>query len=152
MSRLRDRQVGHGRTESRSIKVLHLDGTPEAAAVPAQRPGDQGGGRRRCAGEAKPSVQTVYAITSLGHRHAGVRLLAGSIHSHWTIENCLHCIRDVTEGEDHSRVRTGHGPQVMAAVRHTGINIMRLRGGTDIAAHRDFSYRPADALDALATA
>src|SRR3954453_12701686 len=84
MSRLRDRQVGHGRTESRSIKVLHLDGTPEAAAVPAQRPGDQGGGRRRCAGEAKPSVQTVYAITSLGHRHADVRLLAGSVHSHWT--------------------------------------------------------------------
>jgi len=41
----------------------------------------------------------------------------------------------------------------MAALRNTAINIIRLRGGTNIAAaHRDFSYRPADVLDALAAA
>ncbi|PWW25185.1 hypothetical protein JD79_04383 [Geodermatophilus normandii] len=41
----------------------------------------------------------------------------------------------------------------MAAARNTAINIIRLRGGTDIAAtHRDFRYRPADVLDALAAA
>jgi hypothetical protein len=97
-------------------------------------------------------VQTVYAITSLGHRDVDVRLPAGWIGSHSTIENCLDCIRDVTEGENHSRVRTGHGPLVMAAVRSTGINIIRLRGGTNIAAQRDFSYRPADVLDAFAAA
>jgi hypothetical protein len=31
---LRDRTVGHGRTESRSIKVIDLDGTPEAGLFP----------------------------------------------------------------------------------------------------------------------
>ncbi len=62
-------------------------------------------------------------------------------------------MRDVTEGEDHSSVRTGHGPQVMAALRNTAINIIRLRGGTNIAAaHRHFSYRPAEVLDALTAA
>src|SRR3954453_9994108 len=77
----------------------------------------------------------------------------GWIRSHWMIENSLHWVRDVTDGEDHSRVRTGHGPQVMAALRNTAINIIRLRGGTNIAAaHRHFSYRPADVLDALTTA
>jgi hypothetical protein len=46
-------------------------------------------------------------------------------------------------------VRTGNGPQVMAALRNTAINIIRLRGGTNIAAaHRDFSHQPTDVLDA----
>ncbi len=38
----------------------------------------------------------------------------------------------------------------MATLRNTAINIIRLRDGTNIAAaHRAFSYRPADVLDAL---
>jgi predicted transposase YbfD/YdcC len=148
-----DRSVGHGRAESRSIKVLDLDGTPEAGLFPHGARAIKVVRRRRCAGRAKPSVETVYAITSLGHRDADPRLLAGWIRSHWTIENCLHWVRDVTEGEDRSSVRTGHGPQVMAALRNTAINLIRLRGGTNIAAaHRDFSYRPADVLDALTAA
>ena len=33
------------------------------------------------------------------------------------IENGLHWVRDVTFAEDHSQVRTGAGPQVMASLR-----------------------------------
>jgi hypothetical protein len=41
----------------------------------------------------------------------------------------------------------------MAALRNTAINIIRLRGGTNIAAaHRHFSYQPADVLDVLTVA
>ncbi len=149
----RDRTVGHGRTESRSIKVIDLDGTPEARLFPHGARAIKVVRRRRRAGQAKPSVETVYAITSLGHRDADPGLLARWVRSHWTIENCLHWVRDVTEGEDHSNVRTGNGPQVMAALRNTAINIIRLRGDTNIAAaHRAFSYRPADVLDALRAA
>ena len=68
-------------------------------------------------------------------------------------ENGLNWVCDVTEGEDHSRVRTGHGPEVMAALRNTAINIIRLRGGTNIdAAHRAFSDIPVDVLDAITAA
>jgi predicted transposase YbfD/YdcC len=150
---LRERHVGHGRTEFRSIKVLDLNDTPEARLFPHGARAIKVVRRRRVTGRAKPSVETVYAITSLGHRDADPRLLAAWIRSHWTIENCLHWVRDVTEGEDHSSVRTGHGPQVMAALRNTAINIIRLRGDTNIAAaHRNFSYQPADVLHALAAA
>jgi predicted transposase YbfD/YdcC len=145
----RERNAGHGRTESRSIKVIDLAGTPEAGLFPHGARAIKVVRRRRRTGQAKPSVETVYAITSLDHRDADPRLLAGWIRSHWTIENSLHWVRDVTEGEDHSSVRTGHGPQVMAALRNTAINIIRLRGGTNVAAaHRGFSYRPADVLTA----
>jgi hypothetical protein len=68
-------------------------------------------------------------------------------------QNSLHWVRDGTGGEDHSSVRTGNGPQVMAALRTTGINIIRLRGGTDIAAaHRESSYQSAHVLDAVTAA
>ena len=153
VSGLLDRNVGHGRTESRSIKVIDLDGTPEAGLFPHGARAIKVVRRRRSADHSTASVETVYAITSLGHREADPQLLAGWIRAHWTIENSLHWVRDVTEGEDHSSVRTGNGPQVLAALRNTAINIIRLRGDTNIAAaHRGFSYQPADVLDALAAA
>ena len=95
----------------------------------------------------------MYALTSLDHRDTDPQLLAGWIRSHWTFENSLHWVRDVTAGEDHSTIRARNRPGVMAALRNTAINIIRLCGGTNIAAaHRDFGYRPATVLDALAAA
>src|SRR3954471_23524191 len=82
----RRRQAGHGRTEFRSIKVLDLDGHPIQALFPHVQRAIKVVRRRRRAGQAKASVETVYAITSLGHRDADPRLLASWIRSHWTIE------------------------------------------------------------------
>jgi predicted transposase YbfD/YdcC len=60
----------------------------------------------------------VYAITSLTHAQAGPARLADLIRGHWSIENGLHYVRDVTFGEDTSQLRTGNGPQVMACLRN----------------------------------
>ena len=50
-------------------------------------------------------------------------------------DNRVHHVRDITHGEDHSsRIRTGTGPQLLAALRNTAINLAPLRGGTNIAA------------------
>ncbi len=62
-------------------------------------------------------------------------------------------MRDVTFGEDHSQVRSGAGPQNMAAVRNTAITISRLAGHTNIAAaQRHYSWTPGAALDAVTAA
>ncbi len=42
-------------------------------------------------------------------------------------------MRDVTFGEDASRVRKGSGPQVMAAIRNAAIGFLRFTGATNIA-------------------
>jgi hypothetical protein len=42
-------------------------------------------------------------------------------------------VRDVTFGEDHSQVRTDHGPTNLAALRTPAINPLRLTGHTNIA-------------------
>ena len=45
----------------------------------------------------------------------------------------LHRIRDVSYGEDASQIRTGSGPQVMAALRNLGIGILKMGGYSSIA-------------------
>jgi predicted transposase YbfD/YdcC len=75
----------------------------------------------------------VFAITSLSREAATPRDLARMLRGHWCIENGLHYVRDVTYGEDHSRVRTGSGPRVMASLRNMAIAIHRLNGAKNIA-------------------
>ena len=50
---------------------------------------------------------------------------AQAVRGHWTIENKLHWVLDVTFREDLSRLRTGHGAKNMAVVRHFALNLVR---------------------------
>jgi hypothetical protein len=61
-------------------------------------------------------------------------MVAEIIREHWSIENKLHWIRDVTFAEDHSQIRTGNGPAVMATLRNFAVSRHRLGGHTNIAA------------------
>ncbi len=58
-------------------------------------------------------------------RH-GAKVLGGAIRAHWGIENRAHYVRDVTLGEDASRIRTR--PGVMARIRSLALNILRANG------------------------
>ena len=83
--------------------------------------------------------ETRYLITSVGKASAD-ELLRASI-DHWSIENSSHYVRDETFGEDRSRIRTGHGPQIMATMRNLSIGIIRIAGGVNVAAGiRYFSW------------
>lgn len=57
---------------------------------------------------------------------------AGAIRGHWGIENRNHWVRDVTLGEDASRIRVN--PGIMARLRSQALNIVRANGATNIAA------------------
>lgn len=145
----RRRGVGHGRTESRSVKVIDLVGTPAQVLFPYARRAIKVVRRRRV-GSHRPSVEVVYAVTSLDHRAADSRLLAAWLQGHWAIENSVHHVRDVTQREDASRIRLGAGPQLMAALRNTATNIARLAGHTNIAAaQRTAAWSPTAITDAL---
>jgi hypothetical protein len=71
------------------------------------------------------SVEVVYGITSLGRERGDAARLLGLVREHWGIENGAHHRRDVTLGEDASRVRKGNAPQVLAALRNTVIHLAR---------------------------
>lgn len=148
----RRRGSGHGRTESRSIKVIDLEGTPAHLLFPHARRAIKVVRRRRV-GARRPSVEIVYAVTSLDHRAADSGLLGHWLQGHWAIENSVHHVRDVTQREDASRIRLGAGPQLMAALRNTATNIARLAGHTNIAAaQRTAAWSPTAITDALRAA
>ena len=46
------------------------------------------------------------------------------VRAHWGVENHLHWVLDVIFREDLARFRTGDGPQNMAIIRHTTLNLL----------------------------
>ena len=81
----------------------------------------------------KKSTEIVYAITSRPRATASAKKLAAFIRGHWSIENRVHYVRDVTFDEDRSRVRTADAPRVLASMRNLAIGVLRLAGTTNIA-------------------
>jgi predicted transposase YbfD/YdcC len=149
----RRRQLAHGRTESRSVKVIDLDGIPAAALFPHAARAIKVVRRRRDNRTGRTSTEVVYAVTSLTYRQADAQLLACWIRGHWGIENRVHHVRDVTQGEDASRIRTGTGPEVMAVLRSTALNLHRLDGHTNIAsAQRRAGWRAGSAHASITAA
>ncbi|MEZ0074121.1 ISAs1 family transposase [Planotetraspora sp. GP83] len=121
----------HGREERRALKVVSVKaGLLFPHAVQAIQVKRQ---VRGIAAGRKWRTVTVYAITSLPVFQAGPADLATWIRGHWTIENKLHWVRDVTYGEDHSQVRTGNAPRAMATLRNLAISALRLTGVDNIA-------------------
>ena len=68
--------------------------------------------------------ETVYGITSLSVAQADAGRLLALTRGHWGIENGLHYRRDVTLGEDASRVRRQGAPQIMAALRNSVVHLL----------------------------
>jgi predicted transposase YbfD/YdcC len=91
----------------------------------------------------KTSQEVVYLITPLTFQEAGPARLLELVRGHWGIENSSHYVRDVTFGEDRSRLRSGQGPQIMAAFRNLAITLMHRQGSSQIAAtRRHFASHP----------
>jgi predicted transposase YbfD/YdcC len=83
--------------------------------------------------QAKRKDAVRYAITSLPPNVADAEYLLTLVRGHWQIENGLHYVKDVTLGEDRSRVRMGNGPSVMAILRDTVVSVLHQAGWRTIA-------------------
>lgn len=99
----------------------------------------------------KSRQEVVYLITSLTPEQASPQRLLTLNRGHWEIENRLHWVRDVTFAEDHSQVRTGSGPRMMATLRNLAISLVRLAHPAPWVAEslRDLAARPHLALAML---
>ncbi len=94
----------------------------------------------------KTRSETVYGITSLASAVANPQRLLGLSRGHWSIENRLHWVRDVTFDEDRCRVRRGQGAQVMATVRNLAVSLLRMAGARFIPSALRRCARGADSL------
>jgi predicted transposase YbfD/YdcC len=125
----RTRTAAHGRDEIRRLKAV----TVPRLRFPHAGQALQIVRRRHTVRTGKVSIERVYALTSLTAHQATAADLAERVRRHWAIENREHHVRDVTFGEDASRVRTGGAPRAMASLRNLAIGVLRLAGRDNIA-------------------
>ena len=103
-------------------------------------------------GDVRTSIETRYYVTDLTTDDASIEHLFRLVHGHWSIENSLHWVRDVTFGEDLSQVRTGTLPRILATLRNLAIGIIRhatYRSVNIAAATRQLARQPDLTLDLL---
>jgi len=82
------------------------------------------------------TTEVVYLITTLTASKASPEYLLDLNRGHWSIENRTHYVRDVTFGEDRSRLRTGNAPQILVAFRNLAITLIHRSGSSHIRATR----------------
>ena len=120
---------GHGRQERRTLKATtalneYLDWPGVAQVGQVEREVKQHG---------KTTREIRSFITSAPRELSNAEQLLEWTRGHWGIENRSHYVRDVTMGEDASRIRKNAGPQVMAAMRNAAIGFFRATGASNIA-------------------
>ncbi len=94
------------------------------------------------------TTTVVFGITSLQPDCADANRLAALSRGHWSIENRLHWVRDVAFGEDASRIRSGHAPQVMTILRNVAIGFLGLLAyDSPTEGLRHFAWNAAEAID-----
>ena len=72
--------------------------------------------------DGKTSCERRYYLASAP---LDAKTFARAVRAHWHIENRLHWVLDVVFHDDLARLRTGHGPENMAVVKHMAMNILR---------------------------
>ena len=136
---------GHGRVEKRTLRTTTI--LTKHQEWKELRQGFELTRERTVKG--RTTVEVAFGITSLSPERADAQRLLELTRDHWGIENGLHYRRDVTMGEDQSRIRKGVAPQVMAGVRSSLIHLLSEAGSNLAAAMRTMNNKLSQALDLL---
>lgn len=117
---------GHGRGETR--RAWSSADVPVALHAAAW-PGLQSIGMVEAlrTGDGKTSLEQRFYLSSLP---PDAEPFAQAVRKHWEVENQLHWSLDVTFREDQSRLRSGHGAENFAVVRHIALNLLRQEPST----------------------
>lgn len=116
-------EQGHGRTEERHYHIVAVP--DDLAAQHAEFVGLRSLGMvfsERQVGEGPAVCETRFYISSLRPQ---VKVFAGAVRGHWSVENNLHWVLDVAFQEDGSRVRKDHGPENLGLVRRIALSLLK---------------------------
>lgn len=121
---------GHGRIEKRRVSISHqlqqipdFPGLQTLIRVQSER-------QVHRASIIEVSTETRYYIASFIDT---AQAFADRIRGYWGVENKVHYVRDVTQGEDASRIRTPPLVQIWALARNFALNLYRDNGFQNMA-------------------
>jgi predicted transposase YbfD/YdcC len=137
---------GHGRIEKRTISISHdLAGIPEFPGlhtiirVISER-------QIYRANIIESSTETRYYVASFVEP---AKAFSERIRGYWGVENKVHYVRDVTQGEDASRIRTSPLIQSWAIARNLALNLYRESGSENMAQAKRLASFTLDKLKSL---
>jgi predicted transposase YbfD/YdcC len=135
----------HGRLEKRTLE------STAALNDYVQWPGVAQVLRRTCQRthikSGKMTSHVRYAVTSLSREMLSLDQIESVWRRHWTIENQLHYVRDVSLGEDQCQLHSGNAAQALAALRNAILALLRFEGWpSPPTAFRHFAAHPQHAL------
>jgi predicted transposase YbfD/YdcC len=118
----RDISQGHGRIEHRTVSLCTtLNNIPDwprlQTVIRVESQGQFKKGRH-----PRLETDTRYYVASFIE---SAEALAQRIRGYWRVENKVHHVRDVTQGEDASRIRMHQLPQIFAVARNFALNLYR---------------------------
>jgi predicted transposase YbfD/YdcC len=79
------------------------------------------------------SEEVTYGMTSLRWQEARAAQLEALWRGHWSIENKVHYVRDVTLREAAGQIHSGNAPHALAALRNGLLSLVRSKGVPSIA-------------------
>jgi predicted transposase YbfD/YdcC len=122
---------GHGRIEKRKVTTAYIDlKLPQWLSVQTIIKVES---ERQL--KYKTEFSTRYYISDLTE---SAFKFYQRIRGYWGVENKVHYVRDVTQEEDKSRIRTKPLPQILAIARNLALNLYRDAGFDNMAqAQRD---------------
>lgn len=137
---------GHGRLEKRVISLCTtLDnikpwpGLKTLVRVESERQFKYGG-------QLRLETETRYYVASFIE---SAESFAQRIRGYWGVENKVHHVRDVTQGEDASRIRMQQLPQIFAVARNFALNLYRSNAFSNMAQAERFCKFGLDTLKTL---
>jgi len=117
-----DLSQGHGRLEKRGVSICTTlndikpwPGLKTVIRVESERQFKKGG-------QLRVETETRYYIASF---LASAASFAQRIRGYWGGENKVHHVRDMTQGEDASRIRMHQRSQIFAVARDFAVNLYR---------------------------
>jgi len=117
-----DHDAGHGRVESRRCRVVNnLRWLPQAAHWPEVKAVARIDSRRYNKQTGVEETASRFYICSID----SARQIHQAVRSHWSIENQLHWVMDVSFGEDGARKREKQSVENFALVTKTALNLIR---------------------------
>lgn len=137
---------GHGRIEKRTVSISHqLEHIPDFPGLKTLIRVESERHVYR-ANIIEISKETRYYVSSLVE---SAHEFAQRIRGYWGVENKVHYVRDVTQGEDASRIRTGQLPHIWSVARNLALNLYREQGYKNMARAQRFARYTLNTLKAL---